>query len=426
MTDGPNRIEALFESPEVRRGFAWVLGVMLAVTLLKGFRLPNQYSATHFVFNYSSGFVRRGLVGETMQRLLGARAFTYGTFVAFAFALFGLATLALVLCVRRVAAAAPTDPVFRCALLVFVSSPALVFLVHLVGYLDYIGLIAVLFVLLWSCRSRSRYALFYAIAACTVAFAFIHEILAVMFVPMFCFVMLCHLLRHWPTQTRQQRSLMFVHAAFVVLIAFGLSGVVSTRGTRDAATIAKLHATLVTKVDFGLRWDAFEALSRSSADNASSLMPWYWKHNVHALGAPKAWLASLPSVLFLLRYGIFLVRNVAFASWGRWLLGLAMLAAVAAPQALNLVGWDWNRWNAISLLACFCCVLATRLYFPGQSAAKGATASMATAAICVCILSLASDVELFDNLKIQFFPFYEQVEFLRSLLNPGFKYRPPI
>jgi hypothetical protein len=259
-----------------------------------------------------------------------------------------------------------------------------------------------------------------------VVFAFIHEILAVMFMPVFGFVMLCHLLKHWPSQTPLQRSSMFLQAGLVLLFAFVLSGVVSTLGTRDDATIAKLQAALVAKVDFGLRPDAFAALSRSSAENLSSLMPGYWKHNPQARIAPKSWLAALPSVLFLLRYGACLISSVPARNWWRWLLGLSLATTVMAPQTLNFVGWDWNRWNAISLLGCFCCIIAVRLYFPSNSPAKASSTSMLTAAVIACSLSLAADTPLFDMFEVQFFPFDEQIKFIRKMLNPAFHYRPGI
>ncbi len=426
MFDHSSHAPGLYTDRQMRQGYAWVTAVIVGVTFLKGFRLPNLYSATHFVFNYSNGFVRRGFVGEVMQRVFGAYAFTYGAFCVFAWLLFGVATVGMTWVVRRAFTMAPHDASLRLALLVFLCSPGLVFFVHMVGYLDYIGLSAALGTLLWASQTRSKFSLFYVTAGCAVVFAFIHEILAVMFMPVFSFVMLCHMLRLWPQQTPLYRFWMFVHASVGVVLAFVLSGVVSTLGTRDMTTISQLQAHLLTKVDFGLRPDAFVALARSSADNLATLMPWYWSKNLHATLAPKSWLAILPSVLFLFHYASHEIRRLPLQVWARWILWCSMLSTIVAPQTLNLVGWDWNRWNAISLLGCFICITAARLFFPQNVASERRFAATLVPAVIAVVLSLAADTPLFDEFEVQFFPFDEQVKFMLNLLDPGFKYRPAL
>ena len=57
-------IAALFHR---RRHFAIVAWLVFAVSLLKGLRMPSSWSATHMTFNYSQGFIRRGLVGEVIR-----------------------------------------------------------------------------------------------------------------------------------------------------------------------------------------------------------------------------------------------------------------------------------------------------------------------------------------------------------------------
>jgi hypothetical protein len=360
-----------------------------------------------------------------MQRIFGDVAFTYRAFLVFAAALFLAAAGVLIGCVRRVLVASPNDLTYRCALLVFASSPGLVFFVHMVGYLDYIGLIAVLVVIVWAPTSTSRHAIFYIVALCAGVFAFIHEILAVMFMPVLAFVMLCHLLRHWPAQTKLQVGLMVAQALAVVALAFVLSGAVSTLGTRDMATISKLQTALAAKVDFGLRPDALAALARSSAENLSTLMPWYWTKNRHAMLAPKSWLAVLPSILFLLRYASIEIQRLPLQSWMRWLLWVSMFATIVAPQTLNLVGWDWNRWNAISLLGCFTSITALKAFFP-NSAARRSPASLLAAGAVAVVLGLAADTPLFDEFQVQFYPFDEQIRFILNLLDPTFRYKPAI
>jgi hypothetical protein len=72
-------ITALFHG---RRHFAIVAWLVFAVSLLKGLRMPSSWSATHMTFNYSHGFIRRGLIGEVLRLVGGARPYNnYGHFL---------------------------------------------------------------------------------------------------------------------------------------------------------------------------------------------------------------------------------------------------------------------------------------------------------------------------------------------------------
>lgn len=422
MTDETNSENLTGSSVDWATVYRWVLGTAVVVTLLKGFRLPNLFAATHFVLNYSLGFVRRGLVGEVVRRVFGSWAFTYNLFVGFAFTVLVCAAFGLAVSLRRVLVLQPKDVLYRLALLVFVSSPALVFFVHMVGYLDYIGLVAVLAVLAWAPGSHSTWRIFLAVGLCGVVFAFIHEILAVMFMPPLCFLMACHVVRIWTDVSIPRRVMMVTAGAAAVAVAFGLSATVGTLGTQSPEVAYRLQAKLATKTDFGLRPDVFSALSRSSAENLAVLMPWYWRSHPAAQLAPKAWLASLPSLLFLVRYGTGLVSRLPVASWGRWMLGLMLVGSVVAPQLLNFVGWDWSRWLSISLLGCFICITAAKLFFP--SVQYAASTGLLCSGALALLLSLAATTPLFDEFFVQFFPFDEQVKFILQWFEPGFRYRP--
>jgi len=45
----------------------FVIALVFAVSLLKGARMPSLWAATHMTFNYSQGFIRRGLFGQVLR-----------------------------------------------------------------------------------------------------------------------------------------------------------------------------------------------------------------------------------------------------------------------------------------------------------------------------------------------------------------------
>ncbi|HXS15796.1 MAG TPA: hypothetical protein VN764_01320, partial [Polyangiaceae bacterium] len=92
---------------------------------LKGFRLPNLWSATHFAFNYSQGFVRRGFVGELARLVGGEKVYTYQNFLVFSVVVFLVTATLLTITIRRTLDASPRDLPLRAAVLVFAASPGL-------------------------------------------------------------------------------------------------------------------------------------------------------------------------------------------------------------------------------------------------------------------------------------------------------------
>src|SRR5262245_20796248 len=59
--------------------------VLVALSLLKGVRMPNRWAVTHYAFNYNIAFQKRGLFGEMLFLLLGKRSGSYLWLAAIAF-----------------------------------------------------------------------------------------------------------------------------------------------------------------------------------------------------------------------------------------------------------------------------------------------------------------------------------------------------
>ncbi len=410
---------------KLHRVFVTTAVAIFFITWLKGFRFPNLWGATHFAFNYSQGFVRRGLVGEIARRIGGDSVFRYNTFVVFAFTVFFIVTACLVLAIRRALLSDPRDLGLKVAVLVFGASPGLVFFVHSVGYNDYIGILLVLVALLALCRLRSRYAIFYWVAITSVVSALVHEGLAIMFGPILIFAMACHILRLATASPLSGRTwlLLLTHAAVTSGFLLSLSSIISTIGVEDLGRVQALERHVIAHTDYPTRTHAFIALQRSSKENLLRLMPWYWSEKGHYPGAIQSWQAFAPSFVWMLVYGTSAVRRAPVLRPMRWVLTLLFWVASLAPLAFNFIGWDWGRWNGLALLASFSALLALKLYFPSR-AADSSSPMLLGVGLVVAALGLSSTTPLFDNFDVQFFPFTAHQQLIERLIEDGFQYRP--
>ena len=411
--------------PSIDRIFLPVALTIFVISWLKGFRFPNLWSATHFAFNYSQGFVRRGLIGEIARQLGGEHVFRYETFVGVAFVVFLAAAVGFIWLIRRALASDPRDSGFKTAVLVFGSSPGLIFFIHTIGYNDYFGILLVLGVLFYASRSRSRFGLFYWIVAASVVSALIHEGLAIMFGPVLMLAMACHILRlsEQAPLTRPLVLNLLIHAAVTTAILLSLSSIVSLIGVEDLERVQALQTYVEKHADFPIRPKAFDALQRSSKENLTRLMPWYWSVSGHWIGAILSWKAFVPGFLWLLVYGVVSVRRTRVPKKSSWILCTFFIVAALAPLAFNFVGWDWGRWNGLSLIASFTSLATLKLFFPTR-AEDSTPPHLVTAGIMATAIGLASTTPLFDGFQVQFFPFQAHEDLLKMLLEDGFQYRP--
>jgi hypothetical protein len=416
--------------------FQLVAGAILAISLLKGLRMPNLWAATHLTMNYSHGFIRRGLVGALLKLPGNGWMFNYNRLALLSVAIFVGATVATARLVNRVAAGAPRDTGFQASVLVFAASPGIVFLAHEIGYLDFVGLLAVLGFMALARRLTPRYAIFYVGALLGITLAFIHESMVVMFMPMMLFVMVCYALERGAAQrlSRGPRLAMLAHAFVAAALCFVASSIVGVVGTKPAEVTRELQASIAAVANFSLRTDAFEALSRPVRENLRVLMPWFWRNRDNQAYLVSGLWAVSPGILWLFAYGVLLIRRVPAALWERLLLGAVFFGATFGPLTLNFVGWDAARWNAICLLGSFLCIAALELFFaPRAPQNPSLTPSLTlespwltTTAIVAIALGLSTNYErfLFDGYTVHWFPFEGQWRSAVELVRGNFTFMP--
>jgi hypothetical protein len=415
---------SLPSSPLQRRHFVAFAGFLAAVSFLKALRVPNRWAATNFVLNYSQGFVRRGFVGEVARRLLGDAAFHYWVFDVFAFLVLGAASWVFWRLVRRaLLAQSEADPGLRVAILVFLASPALVMLVHLVGYLDHLGLV---FVGLFAAAAApaKREWLAYAVAAVAgPVLALVHEAQTILFMPVVLFVLACRALAAAQRSRALAQARPF-NAGWTVLalagvlgIALGVSAYVSLAG--DAQRVGALEHWLKQRADFTLHYGAFRALRTGSPVSLLDAMYNFWSVPGRLIWWFKALVLFLPSFGFLGVGGWRAIGRAEPASplAVAALRGLFLLACLA-PLSLNVVAWDYARWFALAVTNALVCWLAFHVCCR-VAPSRDERALLPLAAAVVIALGLSSDAILFNNARVSYYPFFDQWQALAGLLESG-------
>lgn len=426
MTDASPR------PPRLSAPFLFLAAATFAVSLLKGLRMPNLWSATHMTFNYSHGFIRRGLVGTVLRALGGGWIFHYQALALLSVIIFAATALAMSRLIVRLLRAAPDDRALQAAILVFAASPGVVFLAHEIGYLDFIGLGSVIVFVLGARRARHRYRVFYAAAALGIVFALIHESMVIMFVPTLLFACACHIV----VQSRQNavaprtQAFMAAHAVTAAILAFVASSVVGIVGTKPLPEIRALQASIAAVANFPLRPDAFDALARPVRENLHQLMPWYWRNPANRAYLGNGLWAAAPGLLFLFGYGSWMIARLRQATATRVVLEVIFFGAAFGPLTLNFVGWDAARWNAICLTAAFMGVATLRLFFSapvgdGPALEIRSPWLLALAATAV-VLGAATNYDrfLFDGYVVRWFPFVDQVQAAIDLARGHFNFIP--
>ena len=427
-----------------------IVAGVFAVSLLKGLRMPNLWSATHMTFNYTQGFIRRGLFGQVLRAVGGRGVYRYDTLALIAVVMFVLAVLAMARLTRRMLATDGGDRGLAAATLVFAASPGIVFLAHEIGYLDYMGFIAVPLFVVWAARTARLWPIFYVAIGLSLVLALIHESMIIMFAPTMWLVLASHVITQSRARSlsRRTRWVLAGHAVAVAVIALAASSVIGTAGTKTPDRIHALQASIQRYANFPLRGDGFDALYRPVRENLVHLMPWFWSNPENQRYLMNGIAASTPGLVALMVYGVRLVARLPLPRLPRLLLGALLLGATLAPQLLNFAGWDSARWNTISFVAAFCSIATLRLFFvrPATARAPGVAVEVPvdvdvpvdvrryriddpwaiTLAAAGILCGLTTDYSrfLFDGYVVRWFPFDTQWRALLELLHGKFTFLP--
>lgn len=367
--------------------------VLLANSVLRGIRMPGYWAATHLLFNYQFGFSKRGLLGNLIVYLHSPFFYSY-RFCVVESAIFLAANLVLLaMLIRRLVGAGA-----HAVVLVYVSSAAIVFLAHTIGYFEQITLLVTLLAL----RIESFYARAAFVATFFAATLFIHETGFLLFFPVLCFSFMIELLE----QPDRRKALTLGALALGVTAETVLLG----QAHLSHAAVGAMQQTLQAHADFPLRDDAFVLLERSLGDNLR-LMLKYWTNPLWLFILLLSSLTILPTTLYILYRTWRLLDGRPAAQW-------AAVAASLAPLSLHALGMDLHRWNTLATTTSFlvlAIVTQRRRTVPAATPIPGSIALLSLPGLLI-MLNLGSAVPLFDDYVVQDFPYHDHLKDVYEIL----------
>lgn len=383
-------------------GLSLLLGLW---AILKGLRSPGEWALTQAQFDYSHGFIKRGLLGAAYSALhLHHRRPLTAAF----FAELALFFLLLVLFTRSSGFAQRfgTHAVFAA----FAGSYAVTYLTHLVGYTD-ILLAALTLLLLSVPQARPRFLL--GLVLVPVAML-IHESFLLIFLPVVLFSFILDSLASTPHRAagshHPRQALLY--GSILAALAFALALVLALRPNLSPATIEQFRSEMAARVDFPLRDDVFPIFHRSLRDNVLEAVTGM-KH----IEWMRDFAASLFGILPVLALALIWIRRLTSAFAKTYptptprLLWPAALTASLSPLLMYVIGWDCARWNVSTLLVTFLTLLVLSRHLPGITLPF--TTADRNAVILLIALGMASGSGFFDRFETRPYPFF-----------PGFMYTP--
>ena len=370
-----------------RRFWAWAAGLLTAVSVLKGLRVPNDWAATEAQFGYGQGFVKRGLFGAVVTGPLGL--WHYGRFALVSILLLG-ALIGLVVAFSR---GAGVSARFGSAIVgaVFGASYSVTYLAHLNGYLDIpLALMGVGVLCVRSLRMRM------AVGVPVVVVAMLtHEMFLVVFLP----VVLLSFLLQMEFEGGQRRA-GWAAVACLAGVGIAMAAVLAAQKPVSAARADAMMQEIAARADFAPRADFLPVLTNSPAEIARIMLA--------KQKTLRWWLGQVSSAVTLLpAAGVLLyVTRRVLATGERavpgWMFPACVVAGLA-PIAMGAVGIDTGRWYGLAGLTTFLVLGCVCRYGPGGFV--GLSPAVQRAAIVAIALGMASGGGLMDHSQVLPYPF---------------------
>lgn len=372
----------------------------LGYALLAGLRWPGQWAMTHLLFDYSHGFIKRGLVGEGLRLLIGD-VVPYAALAAFCFSVFAAWIAMLLILVWSVARSLPQVWLF---VAVAFLSPGFVFTVNIVGYPDHLGLLVVLVCLV---LPVTPIGLALRMALCCAMLA-AHETFLLTF---FAVVVMDVLLRSRPDRA----AVAGIGAACVWIGAAVATGLIAS-AVLPKADILLYQTYLQTRaLDFRVRYDAVAVVFTTGQETWE-----FARTHLHSTRMARLvflhgfWLLPLPVYFGLIATSL-IVRDQR-VSWMMRARVLALWAAILLPLCLIVIAQDTLQFfgmTQVSALLCLVTVLRVRASAMQQI---GNRARPGLFLVLLAMVGIATDLGLLNGPRIARPPFVSEVNWVLNVL----------
>lgn len=324
------------------------LGIASAFLTLRIVRGIGDFQLTHYHFNYSDEFLRRGLIGELL-RLFGFPLTNFSVSLLYAVAVMAFVLLLVIACARIFAGQSRRVGVLFMAFMIACPGLTLHYAYSSYGYLDIFQLLLAA-VGLWAIFGSGLYTASLIVLTFSALSILIHESGLIITAPL----LITALILRFPARLSPVRAAAF----FLVLLAFTIG--VWRFGSADVLSFEAHIAALQQEAgntDY-ISDAAVLVLHRTLGDNVGLVLPrsveWYlWQ--------------QIKFVVFAAPYLILFVISLRavhhyLKNKGETFGASAMGVAVFIPIALYPIGHDYFRWWSAAMtnyfmLTLFLCAL---------------------------------------------------------------------
>lgn len=391
----------LYNPLKSQKNVLLIAALLLFYSLLRGVRYPNIWSYTHYLLNYDQGFSKRSLIGSIVNAIPIDYLSSYSFFVIFSYSVLALCLALLFRLIKK--ASNKNDLYINISILLFCSSFAVVYLAHLVGYFDQIGLLATLIIL--NIRSFKNKIIF-AFPASLICL-FIHEAALFFYFPIIFISLLNAIYCENGTYQKYPIFILLIFSACFLLTTHSLS---QSNISKDQALTA--YQATQAKSTIKLRQDAFIVQSRTGFENIA-VMQKLWKspNRVHNLIISSAF--TLPISLF---FSVILFIYLRQLKINLLVIFLSLLAPYSV-LLLHYIATDTNRFNTLTITTSFLSLLLyANAYQETIKTTKIKTFSLSIIFILLLTLGLIGYISLHNKYYMKSFPFSEHQQYIKDLI----------
>lgn len=293
---------------------------------------PFDYALTHFFFDYSEGFLRRGLTGAVLERIWPAEV-TVSTMYLTAFCITFPGALAVAIYLARWLRGSVAALLL---LIIALNSYAFTSFVGFVGYLD--GLLAICAMAALAVPATGGPGMVLRIALLGLG-ALIHESMIPYFACLVAFdVWMAH------EGTRRWMALWPLAASAVLAVALLRWGALPPEG------VAAMAERMAERMPIPPHADAIAILGQSLSGHEEGLETFrqtqFYQLSTLCDGA------TLAAMSLWLLWLAFRVMGGNVDGWTK----LGATAAVLGPLSINLIAYDIARFGAVSVISGFCVI----------------------------------------------------------------------
>lgn len=395
-----------FPDRELRRRWLYAALLCGVISVAKGLRSPNLWSATQAQINCQYGFVKRCLFGQTWH-WLGIPVQHYAVFLLISAALFAGFIASLIMFIRNSKLA--ETQLGAAVVAVFSSSFALSYVTNLIGYLD-----IPLAILALAAAGASKRVRAPAIGGAALVGVLIHEDYLFVFLPVTLLPLILPALVNPNSPRRAAWPL--TQASLIALGAVVLVIQLALAKPMSAAALAALRQHIAVSTDFPVREDFFQVFARSLRDNLRIMSGYarqrfWWDHQV--LGV----LAFFPTIAFMAPLAWKTLKTVGGLQ--RTCLLVVVSGAVLSPLLMNVLGWDIYRWQALVVINAFIAIgiLSSSGLLDFQAIDRRSASGFLFLAGLLMLANMSTGLPLFDLDPVNTPPFAGVLDFSRALVN---------